>query len=116
MSARHDAAGNTIHAAEVEPMHIVLWRVHGSIGFACASIMVLDAYGDVVDDVPPVDAGSGVSDLTEEDDNWSLSKTLLSKNAEVHGGPPVDFPAIQTRCRELNISLPDKTGDVFWLV
>lgn len=115
MLARRDAAGNAIHGSDVKPMHALHWRGHGSLGSKSASTVVRDTYGDTVDDVLPIVAGSSVSSFVEDDDDWSLGDTPLSRNAGVRTSLFVDFAAIQTRCRELSFAVPDKAGDVFGL-
>lgn len=45
--------------------------------------MVCNAYGDTIDDVAPVTAGSGLSCLVEDDDDWNSDDIALPRNADV---------------------------------
>lgn len=96
MSARLNAASNSIPGSEVELTRNVHWRRHGSLGFEGASICVHDAFGNTVDDVVPVAASSGVPSLVEDEDDWNLRFILLSRNEDVCVSLFVDFMAIQT--------------------
>lgn len=78
-------------------------------------IKVHEANGYVVDYVVPVSAGTGVSGLVADDDYLNSRDILLSTIAGVHFSLRVNFMAIQTRRFELNLAIPDRTGDVFGL-
>lgn len=75
--------------------------------------MVCDVYGDTFDDVALVAAGSGVSGLIEDDDDWNLGEISLSRNANVRASLDVEFRTIQTQCHKLNHAVPDKDADGF---
>lgn len=64
-------------------MHALHWEGHGYFVFESASTLVCDMYVDTVKYVVPVFAGNSVLDFVEDDDNWSLDDTLLSRNADV---------------------------------
>lgn len=68
--------------------------------------MVWVSNSDTVDDVALVTAGSGVSCLVEEDDDWNLVDIPLSRGAMVSASLYVDFMGIQMRFREMNINIP----------
>lgn len=112
MLERGDAAGSAIPRSKLEPMQVVCWWVHGSFCFTAASTMVREGCGETVDDVVPVTVGSGISSLGEDDGGWSLGDALLSKNVDVHTSLFVDFMAIQSRCRQLNLPVSYKAGNV----
>lgn len=82
----------------------------GSIRFGGTSIMVCDAYGDTISNVALVAAGSGVSDLGEDDDGWNLGVMPLSRNDEVCMSLRVEFTAIKTEWCELNLIFLDEAG------
>lgn len=115
MSTRHDAAGNSIPASDVEHTRVMSWRDCDSLDFIGAYIMVLDAYGGTIDDAALFADDSGVSGLADDDHDCNLGNNPLSRNADVRASLRVDFMAIQTRCRELNLTVPYKVGNVFGL-
>lgn len=51
----------------------------------------------------------------EYDDKWNLGDTLLPSNSDVCASLCVDLTAIQTRCRNLSLSVSDNAGEVFGL-
>lgn len=57
MSARYDAAEDPIPGSEIEPMHAVRWRRHGSLGFISASTLIRDTYCKRANSVVLVVAG-----------------------------------------------------------
>lgn len=115
MEARRDAAGIAIPGSAVEHMRAVPRRDHCSVGFKSASTLVRDVYGDTVDDVVTAFAGSSVSSLIEDDDNWNFGAFPLSRNFDLCTSFSVDLMAIQTRCRKLSLADPEKASAVLGL-
>lgn len=56
--------------------------------------MVGEAYSDNVVEVPPVEAGRGVANVVEDDDDWHLGDVPLSNDADMCVSLCIDFAAI----------------------
>lgn len=115
MSGRRASSGNVIPGSEVELLRAVRWHGPGSPGFESASNLVRDTYGNTVDDVALDVAGSSVSGLVDDNEDWNVGEIQLSKNADARASLLVDFMAIQTRCRDLSHAVPNKPVNVFLL-
>lgn len=59
------------------------WNGHSSLRFESTSIVVRDAYGDIVSAAPLVAASSAISGLVEEKDKWDFGDIPLSRNVYV---------------------------------
>lgn len=86
-----------------------------SFGFGSASTLVRDSYGYTVYAAAPVAACSSVFGLVEVDDDWNLGNIPLSRNADVCRSLRVNVTAIQKRCQNLSLTVPDKARDVLGL-
>lgn len=69
------------YTSGVYSVRVLCWSRGGSVLFHVATIMVHDVYGDTIDDIAPVVAGSEVSSLLEDDKNSSLDSSPLSRNS-----------------------------------
>lgn len=115
MVTRRNAAGKSIQGSEVELMHVVLCQSFGSHCSRGASIIVYKANGYISDNVTLVSAGSDVSVVVEDDDDWYLGDISHSKNNNVLTSVGVDFTAIPMRYHCLNPTVPDRACNVFGL-
>lgn len=91
----------------------VRWWGQGSLGFGSASNLFSDAYGNTVDDVVLVVAGSSESGFVEEEDDWNLGNIPMLRKDYVRWNLRVEFTAVKPRYRELRRAVPDKASDVF---
>lgn len=69
MLAICDAPGIALSGEKVKSTRAVHLRGHGFYGFEGASTMVLDTYGETVDDLVLIAAGGSVSGIIEDDAN-----------------------------------------------
>lgn len=62
--------------------------------------LVCDTYGNAVNDVVLIVAGSSVSSLIVHEDDSNFGDITLSRSTEVPASLRVDFTAIQMQCHE----------------
>lgn len=93
MSKRCKFACSAIREIEVELLRAVHWRVYGSLGLETASNFVYNMYADTRHDAARVVAGSSLSVLAQDDEDWNLSDVPLSRNVDVCASLCVDFTA-----------------------
>lgn len=87
--------GDVLPCSAAEPMRVVRWQGFGSLGFKGGSIIVGDGCDDNVDNVAQVTAGTEVSGVVEDEEDWNVGDISLSRNAEVSMSVHVEFQAIQ---------------------
>lgn len=91
MSAKCDAAENTITGSDVEAMPAGPCQSPGSLVLERASTFVRGSYGNTVDDVVLIIACSLASDVVEDEEEWNLGDIQLLRNADLGASLRVDF-------------------------
>lgn len=72
----------------------------GYPGLGSGSTLVRDTYGDSVDNVVLIVAGSSASSLGEHDKDWKLGDAQLWRHSDVRTNLRVNFTVIQKRFPE----------------
>lgn len=58
-----------INGSVVEPVRIAHWHAPCHIRFSDTNVMMCESYVDVLCEVPPVEAGSGIAGVVKNDDD-----------------------------------------------
>lgn len=109
---KNDYNGVPLLRSDYEPVRVLHFHVRTPIVFSDGDVFMSEAYGEVVEEVLPVQVENGMAGVIENENDWGLRDILLSKDADGRALLPFHFSAIHLLRGKSSIQATGKSGAV----